>query len=77
MLMLSIVNRGVAVGSGEGPRYGSSVVDIGLAYAKLLMKQATNIKNIGILELGASVLFLWSIVGIIREIKCTMSEKDQ
>ena len=58
-LMTAIVNRGVASGSGDGLRYGGSVLHLMAHYVSLLFRQATNTKNFGVLEM-ASVLGLIS-----------------
>jgi hypothetical protein len=55
MLMVAIVNRGVAAGSGEGMRYGATVLHLVSHYMSLLLKQATKAGSIGPLELTAMV----------------------
>lgn len=55
MLMVSIVNRGVASGSGEGLSYGGTVLHLVSHYVSMLFKQATKAGSIGPLELAAMV----------------------
>ena len=54
--MMSIVNRRVAYGSGDGLRYGSSVIHLWTTYIRLLLKRATSIKSVGLLEIGSIIL---------------------
>ena len=66
LLMISIVNRAVASGSGDGLRYGSTIVDLVVHYVSLLVKQATRPMSIGYLELGAMGILIFSLVQAVR-----------
>ena len=55
-LMLSIVNRGVESGGGNGIRYGSTIVDLFQHYVALLTQQALNPLDPGPLQLSAVIL---------------------
>lgn len=61
LLMVSIVNRGVEAGGGEGVGYGSTVLDLFGHYVTLLYERAVNEKSFGPLELSAIVLELVSV----------------
>mmetsp|Transcript_29565 Transcript_29565/g.95466 ORF Transcript_29565/g.95466 Transcript_29565/m.95466 type:complete len:276 (-) Transcript_29565:719-1546(-) len=71
LLMLSVVNRGVASGGGNGMRFGSSVLALVFRYAVLLLKQA--MFQFGLLEMlaiGLSVASTGAVVGMcVREIQ--------
>eukprot|EP00967_Tisochrysis_lutea_P130588 scaffold226110_cov37-Tisochrysis_lutea.AAC.1 len=54
LLMLSVVNRGVESGGGEGLRYGSNILALIVRYVSLLLHQA--IFKFGFLEISAMVL---------------------
>ena len=78
MLMVSVVNRGVAAGGGdESSRFGSTVLSLWSQYITLLWKRATNPKCFGILEAGSVLLFLWSMQGAVRVIWQKMTESDE
>jgi len=65
LLMISIVNRGVASGSGNGMRYGSCSTALVTNYMRLLLKRATARATFGPLELSSIGLMAVSIaVGI-------------
>lgn len=53
MLMIAILNRGVAAGSGKGSRYGATVLHLVVHYVSLLYKQATKVGSVGPMELAA------------------------
>lgn len=55
-LVISIVNRGVESGGGDGYRYGSTILDLFRHYAALLSKAATASASPGPLQLSAIVL---------------------
>lgn len=55
LLMVSILNRGIASGSGDGLRYGSSILHLWARYFALLVKQALRPGSVGALEIGALV----------------------
>ena len=60
LLMISIVNRGVASGGGAGMSYGSTVLALLTRYAALLVRNA--VTHFGPLELGAAALMVASTV---------------
>ena len=69
MLMISIVNRGVAEGSGvKGEAFGSSVLDLWTTYSRLLLKRAAKAETFSILEIGSVALLIWSLQGAVRSI---------
>lgn len=56
-LMVSIVNRGVESGGGNGvDRYGTNILDLFAHYASLLLEAATNGESPGPLQLSAMML---------------------
>jgi len=61
-LCLSIVNRGVESGGGDGYRYGNTILDLLGHYAQLLFQTATSEISPGPLQLLAIVLELTSLV---------------
>eukprot|EP00536_Pseudo-nitzschia_multiseries_P011640 jgi/Psemu1/29532/gm1.29532_g len=61
-LMISIVNRGVESGGGNGERYGSTIVDLLQHYVVLLFREATQEISPGPLQLAAIVLESISLV---------------
>lgn len=60
-LMVSVVNRGVEAGGGDGVGYGATVLDLFEHYASLLYQRAVNVESFGPLELSAIVLEVVSI----------------
>ena len=75
MLMIAVVNRGVAAGGGDGKlRFGASVVSLWSQYIRLLWKRATNPASFGILEVGSMVVLLWSLQGAGRVLWQKMKE---
>mmetsp|Transcript_18158 Transcript_18158/g.45132 ORF Transcript_18158/g.45132 Transcript_18158/m.45132 type:complete len:473 (-) Transcript_18158:145-1563(-) len=60
-LLISIVNRGVESGGGEGQRYGSTIFDLFSHYAVLLSEAATSGVSPGPLQFMAIVLELVSL----------------
>ena len=60
-LMVSVVNRGVAAGGGQGVGYGQNILDLFAHYVTLLYKRATDTTSFGPLELTAIVLQLISL----------------
>lgn len=68
LLMISIVNRGVAAGGGDGSRYGGSVISLFRVYGSLLFKRASSEAWFGPLEMGATILMVASAVGTIKAI---------
>lgn len=70
------MNRGIASGSGDGLRFGTSVISLWTKYGKLLLKRASNTKTFGILELGSAAVFLWSIQGVARAIASRLQCDD-
>ena len=60
-LMISIVNRGVEAGGGEGVGYGRTIVDLLVHYAVLLSRCATDGESPGPLELSAIIFEITSI----------------
>uniref|UniRef100_A0A7S1BZW9 Transmembrane protein n=1 Tax=Corethron hystrix TaxID=216773 RepID=A0A7S1BZW9_9STRA len=61
-LMISIVNRGVESGGGNGDSYGATIYDLFTHYAVLLFQAATNEASPGPLQLAAIVLEIASLV---------------
>lgn len=59
--MVSVVNRAVEAGGGEGIGYGSTVLDLFGHYVTLLYERAVDVDSFGPLELSAIVLELVSI----------------
>jgi len=55
-LLISIVNRGVESGGGQGVGYGGSILDLFVHYVTLLFKFATNVESPGPLQFSAIVL---------------------
>jgi hypothetical protein len=76
LLMVSIVNRGVAAGGGDGSGYGASVFGLLSHYAFSLAKRATTAGSRGPLEISAMAVLAYSTVlgvrGIVNE-----SRKDK
>jgi hypothetical protein len=77
LLMLSVVNRGVAAGGGEGMRFGVSVFALVFRYMVLLLKQA--VFKFGLLEILAVALAAAStgtvVVTCVRENPFRSSKK--
>lgn len=61
LLMVSVVNRGVEAGGGEGIGYGATVLDLFAHYVTLLYERAVSVESFGPLELSAIILELVSI----------------
>lgn len=61
LLMIAIVNRGVAAGGGEGVRYGATVWSLISRYIFLLTKRASTLGSLGPLEVSSIGLLLWSV----------------
>jgi len=87
-LMISVVNRGVESGGGEGVGYGKSIVALFSHYVGLLYERATDPISFGPLETSAIVLQLISLAcaayaifgpaftgGARREISCLENQK--
>eukprot|EP00568_Trieres_chinensis_P010835 CAMPEP_0183314244 /NCGR_PEP_ID=MMETSP0160_2-20130417/47842_1 /TAXON_ID=2839 ORGANISM="Odontella Sinensis, Strain Grunow 1884" /NCGR_SAMPLE_ID=MMETSP0160_2 /ASSEMBLY_ACC=CAM_ASM_000250 /LENGTH=279 /DNA_ID=CAMNT_0025479523 /DNA_START=82 /DNA_END=921 /DNA_ORIENTATION=- len=66
LLMVSIYNRGVAAGGGDGMRYGASILSLITTYVRLLVKRAISIESFGPLELMSLLLAGMSILLGIR-----------
>lgn len=72
LLTVSIVNRGVAAGGGGGGigttsmRFGSNILALFREYTVQLVKRACSIQSFGPLELGAVILFVFSMVNGMR-----------
>lgn len=77
LLMVGIVNRGVASGSGDGMRYGTNVFYLFKAYTQKLVEQAIRPSSFGPLELSAVALMLWSVVASTRAVWKIASEETQ
>jgi hypothetical protein len=60
-LMVSVVNRGVESGGGDGVGYGKSILALLSHYVVLLYARATNVESFGPLELSAIVLQVMSL----------------
>eukprot|EP00568_Trieres_chinensis_P019182 CAMPEP_0183324416 /NCGR_PEP_ID=MMETSP0160_2-20130417/76978_1 /TAXON_ID=2839 ORGANISM="Odontella Sinensis, Strain Grunow 1884" /NCGR_SAMPLE_ID=MMETSP0160_2 /ASSEMBLY_ACC=CAM_ASM_000250 /LENGTH=220 /DNA_ID=CAMNT_0025491991 /DNA_START=11 /DNA_END=673 /DNA_ORIENTATION=- len=56
LLMVSIINRGVASGGGDGLRYGASILSLITTYVRLLVKRAISRDTFGPLELASVLL---------------------
>jgi hypothetical protein len=76
MLMVAIVNRGVAAGSGDGLSYGTNCLHLWTNYVMLLLKRATRPESFGILEVGAAAVMVWSIQGFVRGAWQNLQVKD-
>ena len=76
LLMISIVNRGVAAGGGKGSGYGATVFSLISHYVFLLAKRATTAGSMGPLEISSIAIFTWSIVVAVRGIG-KQSRKDE
>ena len=61
LLMMAVVNRGVARGSGDGHRYGSNVGSLFTTYGSLLVQRAFNKCCVGYLEIGSILLLVLSV----------------
>ncbi|GAX20099.1 hypothetical protein FisN_18Lh036 [Fistulifera solaris] len=61
LLMISVINRGVARGSGDGHRYGTNIGSLFTTYVSLLTQRACNKSCVGYLEVGSIVLLLTSM----------------
>mmetsp|Transcript_24925 Transcript_24925/g.55230 ORF Transcript_24925/g.55230 Transcript_24925/m.55230 type:complete len:386 (-) Transcript_24925:2346-3503(-) len=60
-LMISIVNRGVEAGGGEGVGYGKTILDLVRHYGILLARCATDAQSPGPLEFSAIILEVTSL----------------
>lgn len=60
-LLISIVNRGVQSGGGQGIGYGKSILDLLVHYVSLLFQVATNMDSPGPLQFSAILLELTSL----------------
>lgn len=76
LLMVSIVNRGVASGGGDGMRYGGNVLSLFRVYISHFLKRAFSTAGFGPLEIGAVGLLLVSTVGTINSIWSEISCGD-
>jgi hypothetical protein len=69
LLMVSIVNRTISIGAGDGTtRYGKSIGALFSHYGYLLVKQACSRQSFGPLEFLSLILGTTSIVSCIRHI---------
>jgi hypothetical protein len=68
LLMISIVNRGVAAGGGKGSGYGATVFSLIGHYVFLLGKRATTLGSAGPLEISSVAIFAWSTARAVRGI---------
>ncbi|CAB9525910.1 expressed unknown protein [Seminavis robusta] len=76
-LMVSVINRGVASGGGEGVGYGQSILDLFAHYIVLLYQQATNSNSYGPLEMTAIVLQVSSICLVMITVLNTLAPKNK
>ncbi|GKY98267.1 hypothetical protein MPSEU_000784400 [Mayamaea pseudoterrestris] len=80
LLMISIVNRGVSSGSGQGLRYGRHVGGLFYSYVVKLMQRAFTARTFGPLEVGSIVLAATSLISIVtameRRTNNTSEEPD-
>lgn len=76
LLMVSIVNRGVAAGGGKGSGYGATVFSLIGHYVFLLTKRATTVGSMGPLEFSSIAIFTLSIAIAVRGI-AKESRKDE
>jgi hypothetical protein len=77
LLMVSIVNRGVAAGGGgKGSGYGATVFSLIGHYVLKLAKRATTVGSMGPLEISSIAVFTWSIAIAVRGI-VQQSRKDE
>jgi hypothetical protein len=78
LLMVSIVNRGVAAGGGDGSRCGASVFGLISHYAfTLASRSATGVNMCGPLGISSIAVFAWSIFLAIRGIANQSLPKDK
>lgn len=61
LLMISIVNQGVAAGGGKNMRFGSSVLSLFRAYAVHMINRASSVTRFNPLEISAMALFVFSL----------------
>ena len=61
LLMISIINRGVAAGNQKGMRYGTNVLALVSRYLQLLISRAMSMKTFGPMEVAAAVMFVVSV----------------
>lgn len=76
LLMVSIVNRAVARGSGEGLRYGSNILSLFFHYTQKLLQKATMPQSLGILELTSIAVLLWGLVLVGRSMLRIKGDDD-
>jgi hypothetical protein len=77
LLMVAIVNRGVAAGSGDGLRYGANVAHLVSHYVTLLCKQAFRPRTMGPLEMAALIGVTVSSIEAARGIWLTSYAKEK
>ena len=66
LLMISIVNQGVAAGGGKNMRFGSSVLSLFRAYAVHMINRASSVTRFNPLEITAMALFVFSLCNGLR-----------
>jgi hypothetical protein len=76
LLMVSIVNRGVAAGGGKGYGYGATVLSLISHYVLKLATRAMTVGSMGPLEISSIAVFAWSIAIAVRGI-VKHSRKDE
>ena len=69
LLMISIVNRGISSGSGNGLRYGKHFGSLVGRYVSKLLQQALSPQTFGPLELGSILLATGSLIVIVTGIE--------
>lgn len=77
LLMVSIVNRGVASGGGAGTGFGGNVLSLIAHYALQLVKRATSPGTIGPLELASLSIFTLSLAQAARGIASRSASKEK
>ena len=75
LLMISIVNNGVAAGGGKNMRFGSSVVSLLRAYAVRMINRASSAACFNPVERSAAALFVFSLGNGIRIALCDVKQK--
>ena len=77
LLMISIVNRGIAAGGGNDKmRFGSSVLSLLGAYASHMVKRASSVTCFNPMELAAVALFVVSLGNGLRIVVRDVKEKS-
>ena len=66
MLMVAVINRGVAAGSGDGLRFGNSVLALWTQYISLLTKRTFKRGSFAVFGAGSAVVLFWSLQGVAR-----------